>query len=149
MRRASGATLETMTAALLAASLWLSASAGAQPQPPEAKPAQTPEGLAKQIAAVTQYLVDVQRWKKNAASGKVSEDKRRRIRDAEAAYHQQHELLLELTSRLQLWAYIADNLDREHAALTDAEVSQMRRRELEAIGELHDRARASPAALRR
>jgi hypothetical protein len=122
--------------ALAAAALMIAArTSWAQPKPSESVPAETPSELSAQIKRVTDYLVEVQTWKKNAASGKLSPDRARRVKDAEAWYRAQHDLLLELMSRLRLWAHLADRLDRDHPRLTDSEVARVRGRQMDALKE--------------
>jgi hypothetical protein len=135
--------------AIVALLLALSRPAAAQPAPMDSEPAQTPEALGAQIKSVTESLTRLQRWKKNTGSGTPSEERRRRLKQAEADYQKQHDLLLELIARLQLWAYIADNLDHEHEKLTDTEVASMRKKEIDAISELRDVSRANAAATKK
>jgi hypothetical protein len=139
-----------MRAALFAVCLvWLAGPAGAQPEPTVGEPAETPQELAKQADTVTRYLVEVQAWRKHAATGEETEAKKKRIRNAEIHFRSQRDLLTEILGRLQLWAYLADRLDRDHPKLTNAEVGRLRQRQFDAISTFRDVEYASPAAAKR
>ncbi len=134
---------------LLPLALCAASIAAAQPQPTETKPAETPQELAAQIRKVTDYLLEAQRWKKNAASGKTATARRERAADAAAAYRSQRELLQELLSRMELWAYIADDIDHDKPALTEKDVQTLRQRDLDALSSLRDQPRASTAPVKK